>query len=87
MSQFPYPNPIKLLSRAGKENKGEYLNAEKSFTEAIQIKSDYYDAIFNRGLAYIFSSRSIAGCADLQYCIDNGYEKANGIDPKAKIIV
>lgn len=28
MSQFPYPNPIKLLSRAGKENKGEYLNAE-----------------------------------------------------------
>lgn len=29
LSQFPYPNPIKLLSRERqKEIKGEYLNAE-----------------------------------------------------------
>ena len=28
MQQYPYPNPIKLLSRGQKENKGEYLNAE-----------------------------------------------------------
>ena len=55
---------------------GEYNEAIDSYTEAININSTYFDAYYNRGLTYIMSSRTRTGCSDIQYCIDNNFQKA-----------
>ncbi len=59
---------------------GEYFEAKKSYSKAIDLDMDYLDARFNRGLAHIFSNQSGLGCEDLQYCIDKDYgENAENI--------
>ncbi|MFZ4401130.1 MAG: tetratricopeptide repeat protein [Bacteroidales bacterium] len=53
---------------------GDVNNAEKSYKKAIEIKSDYFDAIYNLGALYVNDAVSIMGKANALALGDKNYD-------------
>jgi len=45
---------------------GQYQSAIEGYNEAIRLKSDYADAYYNRGVAYLLQGNKEIGCSDAQ---------------------
>lgn len=54
----------------------DYYEAIECYDRAIDLKADYGEAYFNRGLAYLMSYAPIQGCDDLQESRRHGYGRA-----------
>ncbi|HAC25514.1 MAG TPA: hypothetical protein DCE81_11405 [Cytophagales bacterium] len=54
----------------------DYYDAIDCYDRAIDLKPDYGEAYFNRGLAYLMSYAPIQGCDDLQESRRHGYARA-----------
>jgi tetratricopeptide (TPR) repeat protein len=55
---------------------GDYYDAVAAYNQAIDLRPDYSEALFNRGLANLMSYAISAGCSDLRASLYAGYERA-----------
>jgi len=54
---------------------GQFDEAIESFSRALDQNSKFYEAQYNRGLAYLMSYRPIQGCSDLRNAVSYGFEE------------
>ena len=54
----------------------DYKGAIEDFNEALKIKPDFADAIYNRGLAYFLNKENDKACKDWKRAQDLGAEQA-----------
>lgn len=71
-------NPVLYFTRANLEVLlGLYKDAIKDYDRAIQLKSDYVEAIYNRGIVYIILNNKALACDDFYQSSQLGSERAN----------
>ena len=65
-----------LASGNGDHALTSYDEAIRDFSKALELKTDYDKAYYNRGLAEYYSDKKNAACSDLKQAARLGYQPA-----------
>ncbi len=74
ISKDPNNPTIHFAVGTNYEKMGDMVNAEKSYLKAIELKSDYFDAIYNLGALHVNNAVEIMGRANALALGDKNYD-------------
>lgn len=74
ISKDPNNPTIHFAVGTNYEKMGDMVNAEKSYLKAIELKSDYFDAIYNLGALHVNNAVEIMGRANTLALGDKNYD-------------
>jgi lipoprotein NlpI len=57
-------------------NEKKYDEAISNYSKAIELKTDYAEAYYNRGVAEYYFGKKDAACLDIKQAVNLGYKPA-----------